>query len=187
MWITYKHARFSSKRAWNDSGSLPFHARTVSQKYRMTWWMEREIGTLNTRLVSGWWSRKNREFDLSIRWIVREGPVCDMPYGRALLAGFIIFGHWIFVRSTPVEKGVSASDQEVKPGVDLRSLHFPSEYHATGVLSLPTSNINEPFEVWHSQTYDKSRIDYYHGKRNILRSHLCTRDQEIKLLSDIFL
>ena len=103
---------------------------------------------------------------------MREDPVCDMPYGRAILAGFIIFGHWIFVRSTPVVKGVGESEREGKHSGDLRSLHFPSEYHATGVLSLPTSNINEPFEVWHSQTYDKSRIDYYHGKRNILIPHL---------------
>ena len=103
---------------------------------------------------------------------MREDSVCDMPYGRAILAGFIIFGHWLLARSTPVDKGVSGSEREDKRGGDLRSLHFPSEYHATGVLSLPTSNINEPFEVWHSQTYDKSRIDYYHGKRNILTSHL---------------
>ena len=98
--------------------------------------------------------------------------MCDMPYGRAIWAGFIIFGHWLFVRSTPVDKGVSESEREDIRGRDLRSLHFPSEYHATGVLSLPTSNINEPFEVWHSQTYDKSRIDYYHGKGNILTFYL---------------
>ena len=132
--------------------------------------MEREISTLNT--PSGWWSRKNRNFDLSIRWIAKEDSVCDMPYGRAILASFIILGHWLFVRSTPVDKGVSESEREDNRGGDLRSLHFPGEYHATGVLSLPTSNINEPFEVWHSQTYDKSRIDYYHGKGNTLTSYL---------------
>ena len=93
-----------------------------------------------------------------------------MPYGRAILAGFIILGHWLFVRSIPVDKGVSESERE--DSGDLRSLHFPSEYHATGVLSLPTSNISEPFEVWHSQTYDKSRIDYYHGKDNTLTPYL---------------
>lgn len=113
---------------------------------------------------------------------MREDPVCDMPYGRAILAGFIILGHWLFVRSTPVDKGVSESEREDKRGGDLRSLHFPSEYHATGVLSLPTSNINEPFEVWHSQTYDKSRIDYYHGKSNILTSHLDSHSRS-RLLS----
>lgn len=95
-----------------------------------------------------------------------------MPYGRAILAGFIILVHLLFVRSIPVDKGVSESEREDNRAGDLRSLHFPSEYHATGVLSLPTSNINEPFEVWHSQTYDKSRIDYYHGKGNILTSYL---------------
>lgn len=84
----------------------------------------------------------------------------------------MIFGHWILVGSTPVKEGGKKSEQDYKPGVDLRSLHFPTEYHATGVLSLPTSNISEPFEVWHSQTYDKSRIDYYHGKKNMVRSHL---------------
>lgn len=95
-----------------------------------------------------------------------------MPYGRAILAGFIILGHWIFVQSIPVDKGVNESERNGNRSGDLRSLHFPSEYHATGILSLPTSNINEPFEVWHSQTYDKSRIDYYHGKGKTLKSYL---------------
>lgn len=90
-----------------------------------------------------------------------------MPYGRAVWVCFMIVGYLKCIGSTPVEKetqGGSKSEQEDKPGPDLRSLHFPAEYHATGVLSLPTSNINEPFEVWHSQAYDKSRIDYYHGE-----------------------
>jgi len=113
---------------------------------------------------------------------VREDPVCDMPYGRAILAGFIILGHWLFVRSSTVDKGVSESEREDKRGEDLRSLHFPSEYHATGVLSLPTSNINEPFEVWHSQTYDKSRIDYYHGKSNTLTPHLDSHSRSRNIL-----
>lgn len=95
-----------------------------------------------------------------------------MPYGRAVWVCFMIVGYLKCIGSTPVEKethGGSKSEQEDKPGPDLRSLHFPAEYHATGVLSLPTSNINEPFEVWHSQAYDKSRIDYYHGKTKRLK------------------
>lgn len=101
---------------------------------------------------------------LRIGRLIEKTPVCDMPYGRAICVCFMILGHWILTESTPAKEGGIKSEQDNKPGGDLRSLHFPSEYHATGVLSLPTSNINEPFEVWHSQTYDKSRIDYYHGK-----------------------
>lgn len=115
--------------------------------------------------------------------IVWEAPVSDMPYGRAVFACFVIFGYLILVRSTPVEEGVSKSEKEDKPGGDLRSLHFPTEYHATGVLLLPTSNISEPFEVWHSQTYDKSRIDYYHGKC----LHHLNSQQLVELSLDIFL
>lgn len=91
-----------------------------------------------------------------------------MPYGRAVLACLMVLEHWILIASTPAKQSVSKSEKSQEHGVDLRSLHFPTEYHATGVLSLPTSNINEPFEVWYSQTYDKSRIDYYHGKEIIL-------------------
>ena len=88
-----------------------------------------------------------------------------MPYGGAILICLMILKEWNFIASTPTKQGVSNKPEKAQQhGVDLRSLHFPTEYHATGVLSLPTSNINEPFEVWHSQTYDKSRIDYYHGK-----------------------
>lgn len=88
-----------------------------------------------------------------------------MPYGRAILICLMVLKQWILIASTPAKQGVSnKSEKPQEHGVDLRSLHFPTEYHATGILSLPTSNINEPFEVWHSQTYDKSRIDYYHGR-----------------------
>lgn len=88
-----------------------------------------------------------------------------MPYGRAILICLMVLKQWILIASTPAKQGVSnKSEKAQEHGVDLRSLHFPTEYHATGILSLPTSIINEPFEVWHSQTYDKSRIDYYHGR-----------------------
>lgn len=85
---------------------------------------------------------------------------CDMPYGTFALFCLIILEQWPFIESTPKKHKGNAKVHSV----DLRSLHFPSEYHATGVLSLPTSNINEPFEVWHSKTHEKSRIDYYHGE-----------------------
>ena len=89
-----------------------------------------------------------------------------MPYGTFALFCLIILEQWPFIESTPKKHKGNAKVHSV----DLRSLHFPSEYHATGVLSLPTSNINEPFEVWHSKTHEKSRIDYYHGKCVILFS-----------------
>lgn len=83
-----------------------------------------------------------------------------MLYGTVVLFCLITLEQWRSIGSTSSKH----KHQAKAYGVDLRSLHFPSEYHATGVLSLPTSNISEPFEVWHSKTHDKSRIDYYHGK-----------------------
>lgn len=103
-------------------------------------------------------------------WQGRPAPVgkaisckrhlCDMLYGTVVLFCLITLEQWRSIGSTSSKY----KHQAKAYGVDLRSLHFPSEYHATGVLSLPTSNISEPFEVWHSKTHDKSRIDYYHGK-----------------------
>lgn len=88
-----------------------------------------------------------------------------MSYGRLVIVCiFTVLEHWRFIACSPVNHNLSNSEQSDQTGLDLRSLHFPREYHATGVLSLPTNDIDEPFEVWHSQTYDKSRIDYYHGK-----------------------
>ena len=44
----------------------------------------------------------------------------------------------------------------------------PRNYHATGSLYLPHSNIKEPFEVWYAGDFNLSRIDYYFGKRSLL-------------------
>lgn len=43
------------------------------------------------------------------------------------------------------------------------TVNFPKNYHATGRLFLPHSNIVEPFEIWFSSDYNRSRIDYYYG------------------------
>ncbi|XP_078362424.1 uncharacterized protein LOC144646642 [Oculina patagonica] len=40
---------------------------------------------------------------------------------------------------------------------------FPNNYHATGRLFLPHSNIVEPFEIWFTSDFNRSRIDYYYG------------------------
>ena len=40
---------------------------------------------------------------------------------------------------------------------------FEENYHASGVLILPHSNIAEPFEIWYAPSKKKSRIDYYYG------------------------
>lgn len=40
---------------------------------------------------------------------------------------------------------------------------FPENYHASGLLLLPHSNIAEPFEIWYAPSSKKSRIDYYYG------------------------
>ena len=54
--------------------------------------------------------------------------------------------------------------ESLQIGDDLRSLHFPDNYHATGFLSLPTSHIKEPIEIWFSKHNEQSRIDYYDGR-----------------------
>lgn len=43
------------------------------------------------------------------------------------------------------------------------TVNFPRNYHATGRLFLPHSNIVEPFEIWFTSDYNRSRIDYYYG------------------------
>lgn len=41
--------------------------------------------------------------------------------------------------------------------------YFPRYYHATGILSLPSDGIVEPFEAWFAGDRKMSRIDYYYG------------------------
>jgi len=43
-------------------------------------------------------------------------------------------------------------------------IKFPTNYHATGRLFLPHSNIVEPFEIWFTSDFNRSRIDYYYGR-----------------------
>ena len=43
------------------------------------------------------------------------------------------------------------------------TVNFPVNYHATGRLFLPHSNIVEPFEIWFTKDFNRSRIDYYYG------------------------
>ena len=46
----------------------------------------------------------------------------------------------------------------------IKNLNFPSIYHATGTITIPSGGIVEPFEAWYAGKYNKSRIDYYGGK-----------------------
>lgn len=46
----------------------------------------------------------------------------------------------------------------------ISDLKFPSIYHAVGTIGIPSAKITEPFEAWHAGKYNRSRIDYYHGK-----------------------
>ena len=87
--------------------------------------------------------------------------------GTTLVAGLIIL-LVTFGSSTSIKQDGGKTGKQLELGFDLRSLHFPTEYHATGILSLPTSDISEPFEAWHSKLYDNSRIDYYKGKNNLI-------------------
>ena len=41
---------------------------------------------------------------------------------------------------------------------------FPINYHSTGLLRLPHGNIKEPFEIWFTSKYQRSRVDFYYGK-----------------------
>ena len=45
-----------------------------------------------------------------------------------------------------------------------KEVRFPRNYHATGRLFLPHSNIVEPFEIWFTSDFNRSRIDYYYGR-----------------------
>eukprot|EP00795_Rhopilema_esculentum_P007455 gene7455-13221_t len=45
----------------------------------------------------------------------------------------------------------------------ISSLHFPSTYHASGNIRIPSAGIVEPFEAWYAGKFNKSRIDYYEG------------------------
>ncbi|XP_060948224.1 counting factor associated protein D-like [Limanda limanda] len=55
---------------------------------------------------------------------------------------------------------VPASQRKVVPSPP----DFGSSYHVKGVISLPYSEIKEPFEAWIDLAAKSSRIDYYHGK-----------------------
>ena len=46
----------------------------------------------------------------------------------------------------------------------IKSLNFPSFYHATGTITIPSGGIVEPFEAWYAGKHNKSRIDYYGGE-----------------------
>lgn len=99
-----------------------------------------------------------------------------MPYGKVLIAvvTLTVAGVAAYLLFKPEEGGnffgssKARRDLNLDLGTDLTNLQFPDEYHATGILSLPTSEVNEPFEIWYSKPADKSRIDYYGGKSIIL-------------------
>lgn len=94
-----------------------------------------------------------------------------MPHGKAIVTVIILIvsGVAAYLVFKPENAGTFSGaskakrDIDLEPGVDLRSLDFPEDYHATGVLRLPTSQVDEPFEIWYSKSHDKSRIDYYEG------------------------
>lgn len=92
------------------------------------------------------------------------------PYWKVIVTAFLLTvstaGTYIYLKRDDFQNYISEIiyKRELKIGDNLESLHFPKEYHATGVLRLVTSNINEPFEIWYSKPKMKSRIDYYDGK-----------------------
>lgn len=58
-------------------------------------------------------------------------------------------------------ENIKESDEDFR---SIKSLNFPSIYHATGTITIPSGGIVEPFEAWYAGKYNKSRIDYYGGK-----------------------
>ena len=57
--------------------------------------------------------------------------------------------------------------KEEREGVEIPELAH--DYHASGLLILPHSGIAEPFEIWYAPSKQKSRIDYYYGKKSIAK------------------
>ena len=45
----------------------------------------------------------------------------------------------------------------------ISELRFPSIYHVTGTIKIPSASIVEPFEAWYAGKFNRSRIDYYGG------------------------
>nr|AAI34972.1 Zgc:103438 protein [Danio rerio] len=50
-----------------------------------------------------------------------------------------------------------------KPDDDRAVPDFGKMYHVKGVISLPSYEIEEPFEAWYDFEENRSRIDYYNG------------------------
>lgn len=75
-----------------------------------------------------------------------------------------VAGAYLFLKRDSIEDFIKDKKRELKIGDRLSQLYFPSDYHATGVLRLVTSKIDEPFEAWYSKRHQKSRIDYYQGR-----------------------
>lgn len=69
---------------------------------------------------------------------------------------YYYYGHHIklVISRRSLEKGKELTHLEVK---------FPKNYHGTGRLFLPHSKIVEPFEIWFTSEFNRSRIDYYYG------------------------
>ncbi|XP_021323857.1 counting factor associated protein D-like isoform X2 [Danio rerio] len=54
---------------------------------------------------------------------------------------------------------------KVKPDDDRTVPDFGKMYHVKGVISLPSYEIEEPFEAWYDFERNRSRIDYYNGTK----------------------
>lgn len=98
----------------------------------------------------------------------RELNKSKMFYENFIICGFV-FGIMVRIGTSSHIAKVAGDTggetvEELRIGADLRRLSFPDDYHAIGFLSLPTSNISEPIEVWYSKFNEQSRIDYYHGR-----------------------
>ena len=48
-----------------------------------------------------------------------------------------------------------------------------------GIINLPYAEIEEPFEAWYNHTGNKSRIEYYDGKKQV-----CLTGERVKVQTD---
>ncbi|XP_068681166.1 uncharacterized protein [Montipora foliosa] len=93
-----------------------------------------------------------------------------MPRSRCVVSGFVLLlVTWLSATGIyhlfgqKLELMVFKRSFKVHNSTTPLTVNFPSNYHATGRLFLPHSDIVEPFEIWFTKDFNRSRIDYYYG------------------------
>ncbi|NP_001006036.1 uncharacterized protein LOC450015 [Danio rerio] len=76
-----------------------------------------------------------------------------LSLGRFYLKSYTILGLFWYLKGT----------YTTKPDDDRAVPDFGKMYHVKGVISMPSYEIEEPFEAWYDFEGNRSRIDYYNG------------------------